>query len=96
MDSSDERRSEARVHTDDPAAMNLVDSWTAHRVTIQILDVSRTGMKLSVPNFLTRGTVVQLHLRNSMAFGEVRHCACAGNRYLAGVLLRDVFPPSRS
>jgi hypothetical protein len=86
-----DRRREPRVPANDSASMNVVDSWSALRVDVRVLDVSKSGMKLSVPRFLNRGTVVQIHLKDSMALAEVRHCLSAGRGYHAGVLLHLVF-----
>lgn len=87
-----DRRREPRVPTDEAASMRVVDSWSSLRVNVRVLEVSRNGLKLSVPRFLNQGTVIQIHREGSMALAEVRHCASAGSACRAGVLLRDVFP----
>jgi hypothetical protein len=58
---------------------------------IRVLDISRSGLKISVPEPLAPGTVIQIHMKAAVAFAEVRFCAPQGEEFHAGVRFQDVF-----
>jgi len=97
-----ERRRYLRIHTDQPASMRLVDSWSRACQEIRVLDASTGGLKLRVPKFLDRGTLLQIHLQGLapaglspsalLAVAEVRYCLNAGDDFHAGVLFHELFP----
>ncbi|MGD1096777.1 MAG: PilZ domain-containing protein [Bryobacteraceae bacterium] len=90
-----ERRREYRIAVDDRAFMRLVGPLSSTRVDVQILDVSRNGLRLCVPEFLQLGTIVQVHLKGSVMLGEVRYCSQVGtefHEFHVGVRITEVFP----
>ena len=97
-----ERRRHILVPSHDAAWMRLVDSWSAARSEIRVLDASRGGLKLRVPKFLNRGTLVQIHLKglasagllpeSLLAVAEVRYCLSAGDGFHIGVVFHEIFP----
>jgi hypothetical protein len=82
--------------------MRLVDSWSQARREIRVLDISKRGLKLRVPKFLDRGTLMQIHLQGLasagllpeglLAVAEVRYCRRTGSDFQVGVRFREVFP----
>ena len=62
------------------------------RTKVRILNASKEGLKLEVPNELMRGMVVQVNVRDLFILAEVRHCKRAGEKFHVGVLIQDVFP----
>jgi hypothetical protein len=86
-----ERRRGGRVPTDDPAFMQVLNPLATNRVEVRVLDVSRDGLKLRVPEFLPPGSVIQVRMENSIALGEVRYCRALQAGFDAGVQLQDVF-----
>ncbi len=90
-----ERRSSPRIPSNESTSLHVFNPLSAARLGVRILDVSKHGLKLHVPEFLAPGTVVQIHLATSVALGEVRYCLPAGAGFYVGVRLEDVFenPP---
>jgi hypothetical protein len=86
-----QKRNDARVPAGYTASMKLVNPLSANWTNIQILDMSRGGMKLSVPEALEPGTVVQIRSRNTLTFAKVRYCVEAGAEFHVGVQLQNVF-----
>ncbi len=89
-----ERRKEYRLTVDEPASMRQLSPLLAVRWEVRILDVSKNGMRIEVPERLDPGTVVQIRLLKSSTIitAEVRHCQSMGDGYQVGVEIQDVFP----
>jgi len=85
-----ERRQDLRVATDEPARMKVLQP-PGPGAEIRVLDVSRSGFKIALPEFLAPGTIIQIHMKAVIAFAEVRHCARSGDEFQAGVCFQDVF-----
>ena len=85
-----ERRRERRVAANDPGMLQVLSPFSPETFHIHILDASRGGLKLRVPEFLGQGTIVQVYLKTTIATGEVRHCTRAGSSFHAGVKLGEV------
>src|SRR5580658_8753810 len=47
----DDRRRGGRVPTDDPASMHVLNPLSTARVEVRVLDVSKDGLRLRVPEF---------------------------------------------
>jgi hypothetical protein len=86
-----EKRREPRISTEDPGLLQKINPFSPDRVPIQIVDVSKGGMKVKAPNSLEIGTMVKVRLKTVIAFGEVRHCRAVGDSYHAGIQLYDTF-----
>ena len=91
---TEERRRDARVETNDQAFMQILSPLSFGRVQIRVMDVSKNGLKLLVPEFLQQGTMVQIRMRQAIMLAEVRHCRKAEAGFHAGVQLQDVFSTS--
>ena len=91
-----ERRSNARVQTNDAAFLQVLNPLSTDRVEVRVLDVSEHGFKLLVEQFLQRGTTVQVRLKESIAKGDVRYCVPVKEGFHVGVYIEDVFPIPRT
>ena len=87
-----ERRRHPRVSADDPASVKLLNPPWSGPLEARVLDISREGLKLRVAEFLNPGSLVQIRLKGTVAFGEIRHCRPVDTFFDVGVWLRDVFP----
>jgi len=85
-----ERRREVRQPTDDPASMQVLSPLDEKRSDIRILDVSKWGMKLSTPERLQVGMVLQIKLKSRFVMGEVRYCTPSGDRFSIGLQIQDL------
>ena len=89
-----ERRSEPRVPVNFPGRLKLLDPLTSvgppHDV--EVVEISRSGMKVRSPRFLIAKTLVQIHFNGKTALGDVRYCIKAESGYYAGVKLVKNFP----
>jgi hypothetical protein len=86
-----DRRREVRISTNDPALMHVLNPLLGTRQAIQVLDVSKNGMKFRSGMELQRGTLIQVYLRDIVAMGEVRHCTRCEDEFHVGVQLDNVF-----
>jgi hypothetical protein len=85
-----ERRTRARFPTDDAARMEVVQPLGAKAAEVRILDVSKDGLKLRVPDSLRPGSIVQIYLKSALVVAEVRYCVQADLGFYAGVQLQSV------
>lgn len=89
-----ERRSEPRVPVNFPERLKLVDPVTSvgppHHV--QVVEISRSGMKVRTPRYLIPKTLIQVHFNGKSTLGEVRYCVKAEPEYYAGIRLVKEFP----
>jgi len=56
---------------------------------VQVLDVSRNGLKIRTPRFLSSGAVVQMRLRDMVIRGEVRYCVQTDEGFYVGLFIQD-------
>jgi hypothetical protein len=77
---------------DAKASMQVLNPLSPTRVDVRILDLSRRGLRLSVPEFLQKGTIVQVHTKGSFMLGEVCYCSQVGTEFLVGILITEEFP----
>jgi hypothetical protein len=82
-----ERRSEPRVAVNFAGRLKLLEPLTSvgppHDV--QIIEISRSGLKIRTPRFLIQETLVQIHFNGAATLGKVRYCAKTDSGYLAGI-----------
>jgi len=86
-----EQRCEHRIVTDEPAQMRLLSPFSPDILTIRILNVSRGGLKVSVPIGLSPTALVQVRSKQAIILGEVRYCVSNGEGWHAGIKIYDVF-----
>jgi hypothetical protein len=82
-----ESRQEPRYPANDRAMMKVLSPEFQSYIDVQVLDVSRHGMKLMVTGFLHPGTILQVRLDKTFLLGEVRYCVQVNDVFHAGVLI---------
>lgn len=90
--SAGERRGHPRFACDHPAY--ITTSLDPEPVAIRIRNISKGGLGLRIPTFLPLGTQVHVHLKQSVAYAEVRYCVRVGSEFHAGVAVGKIEPKS--
>ena len=85
-----EKRRERRFVTNDPAFIHSLNPLTLDITPVQVLDVSRQGLKLHIGRQFRTGSEIQVKLKDLFVLGEIRYCVPVGNFFLAGILVEDV------
>ena len=88
------RRDGPRMPTNDPASMIQLNPLRTTRSEIRVLDVSKGGLKLQLPEAVDIGTVVHIRMKHLLVTAEVRYCVAASGGFSAGVQIQDIFPRS--
>ncbi len=88
-----ERRSETRYPTQYPAELELLPG-PAEPIYGTVLDVSRSGLRVSLPRRVDRGAQVKVKLRDNLIFGDVRYCRAVSGAFHAGIHIQDLVRPS--
>lgn len=82
-----ERRSEPRVSVSFLGRLKLLDPLTSvgppHDV--QVIEISRGGLKVRTPRYLIPNTLVQVHFSGKATLGKVIYCLKADVGYNAGI-----------
>jgi hypothetical protein len=86
-----DKRREHRITTNEPAQMRLLNPSSGDILNILILNRSASGVKVSLPVFLSSKALVQIRYKQSIIFGEVRYCVPNGDEHHAGIKIQDVF-----
>ena len=89
-----ERRSEPRIPVNFTGRLKLLDPMTSvgppHDV--QVIEISRNGLRVRTPRFLIQKTLVQIHFNGKSVLGQVRYCVKAeGGGYFAGLEQKNAF-----
>ena len=87
-----ERRKEPRIATGEAGSVQSIVPFTNESLEVQILNVSRGGMKLHSGKSLDPGMMVKIRIKNVVAFGEVRYCTFVGIGYTIGIKIENVYP----
>ncbi len=85
-----EKRRETRFVTNDSAFLHSLNSLTLDITPVQVLDVSRQGLKLRIGRQFLTGSEIQVKLKDLFVLGEVRYCIQVGSFFLVGILVEDV------
>ena len=85
-----EKRREPRFVTNDPAIIHSLNSLSPDFTPVQVLDVSRQGLKLRIGRQFLTGSEIQVKLKDLFVLGEIRYCVQVGSFFLAGILVEDV------
>jgi hypothetical protein len=85
-----EKRRQPRFVTDDPAFIHSLNPLTLDITPVEVLDVSRQGLKLCIGRQIRIGSEIQVKLKDLFVLGEVRYCVRVGSFFLAGILVQDV------
>ncbi len=89
--SAADRRCEERFNLDELASMKVLQPLSADGCKVRVLEISKSGLKLSVPEPLQPGMIVQVRLKTAIALAEVRYCLATESGFHAGLRLQDVF-----
>jgi hypothetical protein len=85
-----EKRREARYPTNDPVEVEMVNGGTGPSPA-NVLDVSRSGLRLKLESTINKGVEVRITLqRNMVIFGQIRYCRPFDGGFEAGVLIQDM------
>jgi len=88
-----EQRRYARIPVDQAASIRLLGPALSRRASsARVVQTSREGLRLRVSEFVHPGSTIQVHMADTLAFGEVRYCQPAGSSFHIGVQIRDSFP----
>jgi hypothetical protein len=87
-----ERRREPRISTNDLASMHVLNPLLSEWSKVQILDVSKGGLKLGTAESMAVGATVQLRLKGTFVLGEVRYCRRAAELFHVGIEIWDTVP----
>jgi hypothetical protein len=91
FDRNRESRKEARFQAAGIGDLTIVDSSRFLKLSVDIVNVSRSGFQIELDEPLESGAGVEIRLRESTAMGEVRHCHRHGTgRYRAGIATHQV------
>ncbi len=88
-----EQRRYARIPLDQPASIRLLGPTISRRAAVaRVIQASREGLRLRVSEFVHPGSTIQVHIADTLVFGEVRYCQPAGSNFNIGIQIRDSFP----
>jgi hypothetical protein len=87
-----ERRVDPRAPLDEPAAIKILHpaATSGDRMDGRAVNLSRSGLKLRVPQPMLPGTMVQVRFMDRIALGEIRYCIPTGPEFYVGVRFQDV------
>ena len=85
-----EKRREPRFVTNDSAFLHSLNPLTLDLTPVQVLDVSRQGLKLRIAQHVLTGSEIQVELKDLFVLGLIRYCVQVGSFFLVGILVEDV------
>ena len=91
-----EKRGEPRIPAHELASMHVLNPLLLERSKVQILDVSRGGLKLCAAELMEVGATVQLRLKGTFVLGEVRYCLPVADLFHIGIEIQDTLPIGRA
>jgi len=86
-----DRRRLVRIATDDPATIQQVRPFSADRLEVRVLNISREGLRILSSVSLPPGTLIKIRIRRAIAFGVVRYCIIKKDEFRLGVFLQDLY-----
>ena len=87
-----ERRDDFRAICTGETIIDVLSPQPRSSVHAHILDVGTSSLKLSIPFFLSPGSLLRIHLSDAIAEAEVRHCTCEASEYHIGVRVEEIVP----
>jgi hypothetical protein len=86
-----DQRAGPRFRTSDAGVLRCFSPLLPDRWPIQIIDVSRDGLGLLVPVSLLPGSLVQVHIGDVFALGEVKYSKrISEHQFRTGIRLQDL------
>jgi|SRR5579872_5072996 len=89
-----DRRGEGRIACVGDTVIDVLSPQPRTGVQARIIDVGEASLKLSLPFHLSPGSLLRIHMTESVAYGETRYCTAEGAQYYAGVRIDEVAPKS--
>jgi hypothetical protein len=90
-----DRRRETRYPAQEPAELQVLFGHSDPIYGL-VLDVSRSGLRIALPQRVDRGEQVKVKLNQNVIFGEVRYSRAVNGLFHTGILIQDlVRPPGR-
>jgi len=89
-----DRRNDSRIACEGDTILDVLSPQPKSSIQARILDVGEASLKLSVPFHVSPGSLIRIHMTESVACGEVRYCTCEGAEYYIGVRIDEVSPKS--
>ncbi len=80
-----EQRREQRIAVQDKALVTIVTKDRPAPSQVEVLDISRNGMKLLSRRGLDPGTLIHIRLSSVVVFGRIRRCQPVGESFHVGV-----------
>ena len=87
-----DRRNDCRTICTGDTIIDVVSPERRQSVQARIIDVGTASLKLSIPFFLSPGSLLRIHLSDAIAEAEVRHCTCEVSDYHIGVKVEEIVP----
>jgi hypothetical protein len=87
-----DRRTDCRTICTGETVIDVLSPRPQQAVQARILDVGTSSLKLSVPCFVSPGSLLRIHLTEFVAEAEVRHCTCENSEYHVGVNVVEIVP----
>jgi hypothetical protein len=87
--SGQEKQREPRISSNGTGLMRILNPFS-ERFHVQLLNVSRNGLKIKTGVLLEPGVIVHMRLADSLILGEVRYCVTADDAFHAGIQIQDM------
>lgn len=85
-----DRRQAVRFPVDDDAEVEVAGHPVV-KLSGFLRDASQSGVRLALPERVTRGAEVKIKIRGSVVlYGEIRYCRSAGDIFYAGVQIHEM------
>jgi|GEM_PF-5858454 len=85
-----DRRNDSRIACKGDTVVDVLSPKPRSAVQARIIDVGESSLKLSFPFHLSPGSLLRIHMTESVAYGEARYCTCEGAEYYVGVKIEEV------
>ena len=89
------RRGDFRSICTGATVMDVLSPQPRSSVQVRVLDVSRSGLMLSIPFPLAPGSFIRIKMTSAVADAKVKHCTCEGSEYHVGVEVEKIVPKDR-
>jgi hypothetical protein len=91
-----DRRSDARAICIGDTIIDVLSPRPQASVRARIIDVGTSSLRLSLPCFVSPGSLLRIHLTGFVADAEVRHCTCEASEYHVGVTVVEIVPKDQT
>jgi len=85
-----DRRSDARTPCEGETVIDVLHPHSKSSVPPRIVDVGTSSLKMIIPCYLAPGSLIRIHVGESVAEGEIRYCSCEGTEYRVGVRVEEI------